>query len=115
MNRRTDPPDTDYRDERNHYCAQEDRIEKFDKQINGNGEPGLIQDVAMVRRALYGDPKNQVAGVVANQLEIMGFINSLKPFLNPKLLITLFTLSFFACIKVLGSDLIINIAKHFIN
>lgn len=90
-----------------------EKVQHLDKAINGNGKPGLGEKMDNVERALYGDPKNGVKGMIAIQADIMGFIKPLKPFLNQKLLAFVFGLSILACLKVLGTDLIMDILKHF--
>lgn len=115
MNRRTDPEGVDFRGDRNHYCAQEERLSEIDKDLNGNGKPGLKADMERVVLALYGSPENQMPGMIEKQQEILAFIKPLKPFLNTKLLAAVFTLSVLACLKVLGTDLIMDIVKRFMH
>ena len=42
-------------------------VELLAKTVHGNGKPGLVQDMADVKRALYGDKKNGVKGMVDKQ------------------------------------------------
>jgi hypothetical protein len=102
-------------DRRKSPCKEHEKLlEEIDHQINGNGKPGLRADVDKVLLALYGDETLAMPGMISKQQEILLFIKPLKPFLNTKLLTTLFTLSILACIKVLGTDLISDIIKVFI-
>jgi len=82
---------------------------KYETLIEGNGKPGMVQDLAAVKRALYGDKPNNVPGVIERQQDILNFVNDLKPFLSRPVLLIMFGLSALACLKVLGGDHIINI------
>jgi len=95
-------------------CKEHQKLlEQFDNDINGNGKPGLKADVEKVLLALYGHKENGIRGMIDKQQDIITFIQPLKPFLNTKLLATVFTLSILTCLKVLGTDLIVDIVKHF--
>lgn len=89
-------------------------LDQFKKDIHGNGKPGLKADVEMIRLALYGHSESGIKGMIEKQQDILTFIQPLKPFLNAKLLLVVFTLSILACLKVLGTDLIMDIVKHFV-
>lgn len=96
-------------------------IEKLDHEVNGNGKPGLRLEVQRINLILEGDEKAGVRGVVKEQQCIKETVNNIdkrleriEPFMNPKLLTVIFSLSFLACIKILGIDLIAQIASRFI-
>lgn len=91
-----------------------DAVIKLTKIVSGNGVPGLVQDMSDVRRALWGDEKIQFKGLVENQKLILDFIKPLKPFLDRRVLFVIFGLSIAACVKVLGTELIVDIVGHFI-
>lgn len=98
-----------------------DTVERLRHEIFGNGKPGLKADVDEIKLGLYGNKANQYLGVIENQKliksdvlelkkdmsDLSTFVKSVKPFLNPKLLTALFTLSVSACIKVLGADYVL--------
>lgn len=95
-------------------CKEHEKLlVQFDHDINGNGKPGLKADVEMIRLALYGHEESGIKGMIKKQEDILTFIRPLKPFLNPKLLTFIFALSILACLKVLGTELIVDIFKHF--
>ena len=96
-------------------CKEHQKLlEQFDHDINGNGKPGLRAEVDKIVVALWGQPDSNIKGMIQKQQDILTFIQPLKPFLNPNLLATLFTLSILACLKVLGTDMILDIIKHFV-
>lgn len=107
MNRKTDPEGSDFSSQRkNHECIQQE-------VIHGNGKPGLVENISLVNRALYGDPKNKIKGMIEKQQDIITFIQPLKLILNRWVLYPLCILSFSACLKVLGADLVVQIIKAF--
>lgn len=98
-----------------------EKVEKLEHEILGNGKPGLRAEVNRINYALYGDEQNKQKGMATKQIEIQidlkelrDDFNKIKPFLNPKLLLILMSLSVAACLKVLGLDLITDALKKFI-
>lgn len=97
------------------YSGEERRtVEILEHEVFGNGKPGLRAEVDKINSALYGNKDNQQRGMIDKQEEILKFVYAVKPFLNPKLLIGMFTLSVAACLKVLGADLIGEVLKKLV-
>lgn len=96
-------------------CKTHDElIQKLDKEINGNGKPGLSSRMIRVEQAIYGDEVNHQKGMLSKQEEILQFVYAVRPYLNPKLLLVLMSLSVAACLKVLGVDLMTEVVKRFL-
>lgn len=91
-----------------------ERVEKLEHNISGNGKPGISSRLIRVEQAIYGDEQNHQKGMLAKQDEILKFVYAVRPFMNPKLLIAMFSLSIFACLKVLGADLIGDVLKKMV-
>jgi len=100
------------------YSGEERRIiekvERLEHEVLGNGKPGLLSRMIRVEQAIYGDEQNHQKGMLAKQDEILKFVYAVRPFLNPKILIAMFSLSIFACLKVLGADLIGEVLKKLV-
>jgi hypothetical protein len=98
-----------------------ERVDLLEHEIKGNGKPGLRAEVNKINYAIYGDEQNKQKGMATKQIEIQDDLkelradfNKIKPFLNPKLLLAMFSLSIFACLKVLGADLIGEVLKKLV-
>lgn len=94
--------------------THEELIQKLDKEINGNGKPGLSSRMIRVEQAIYGDEVNHQKGMLSKQEEILQFVYAVRPYLNPRVLLVLMSLSIAACLKVLGLDLITDVVKRFV-
>ena len=94
--------------------THETLIRKLEHEVIGNGKPGLSSRMIRVEQAIYGDPINHQRGMLDKQDEILKFVHSVRPYLNPKLLLGVMVLSVAACLKVLGLDLVGSFFKHFI-
>lgn len=97
------------------YGGEERRtVEVLEREVFGNGKPGLRSEVDKINLALYGNKDNQQKGMIDKQEEILKFVYAVRPFLNPKLLLGMFTLSIAACLKVLGADLVGEVVKKLV-
>ena len=70
------------------------------KTVEGNGKPGLVQDMADVKRAIYGDKPNKIKGMMAIQADIQ------------KLMWTAVGLLAYSQLKGVGADIVAEVVTH---
>ena len=77
--------------------AHSESIVKLEEDIRGNGKPGLLIDVELIKFALYGDDKKREHGVIQKQQKILNFVNKVESVFWPFVI-----LSVMACLNILG-------------